>query len=101
MHSGDAATQIISKAIADVNAQRTSGPPLVDSPDTRLLGEEGVIDSLSFAFLVVTIEQHALDDIGKEIILFDDEVMTIAVDDASNPFATIGSLTQYVQKKIS
>lgn len=96
-----AAAQIVSKAIVDVNAQKTEGPFLVDAADTRLLGEDGVIDSLAFAFLAVTIEQYALDDLDKEIVLFDDTVMEMQVDDADNPFLTIGSLTQFVARKLA
>ena len=93
--------KIVSKAIVDVNAQKTEGPPLIDHPETMLLGDEGVIDSLAFAFLVVCIEQYALDDLDKEIILFDDEVMQMDFDSVDNPFVTIGSLTAFVQRKLA
>jgi hypothetical protein len=94
-------TKIVSKAIADVNAQKIDGPQLIDDPKTLLLGEEGVIDSLAFAFLVVCIEQYALDDLDKEIILFDDEVMQMDFNSVENPFLTIGSLTAFVQRKLA
>jgi hypothetical protein len=94
------AADIVSKAIDDVNAQKTEGGLLIDSPETLLLSESGVIDSLAFAFLVVCIEQYALDDLGKEIILFDDEVMQMDFDSLDNPFMTIGSLTNFVQRKL-
>jgi hypothetical protein len=92
--------KIVSKAIADVNAQRREGPGIVDDPATRLLGDDGVIDSLGFAFLIVTIEQYALDDLGKEILVFDDEVMEMDFDSEANPFATVGSLTKFVNSKL-
>ena len=95
------AASIVAKAIVDVNAQKTEGALLVDHPDTLLLGDNGVIDSLAFAFLVVTIEQYALDDLDKEILLFDDEVMEMDIDSADNPFLTIGSLTAFVHRKLS
>lgn len=97
----EAAALIVSKALVDVNDQMTEGEPLVDRPDTRLLGEDGVIDSLGFAFFIVTIEQYALDDLDKEIILFDDEVMEMDFDSVDNPFVTIGSLTEFVQRKLT
>lgn len=100
MCSSRASAKIVSKAIVDVNAQKTEGPPLIDHPATLLLGEEGVIDSLAFAFLVVCIEQYALDDLDKEIILFDDEVMQMDFDAVDNPFVTIGTLTEFVQRKL-
>ena len=97
----EAATRIVSKAIVDVNDQMTKGEPLVDHPETRLLGEDGVIDSLAFAFFIVTIEQYALDDLDKEIILFDDEVMEMDFDSVGNPFVTIGTLTEFVERKLA
>jgi hypothetical protein len=96
----DAAASIVSKAILDVNAQKTAGQLLIDHPCTMLLSEEGVIDSLAFAFLIVTIEQYALDDLDKEIFLFDDEVMQMDFKTIGNPFMTIGSLTKFVQSKL-
>lgn len=94
------AATLVSQAIADVNAQQTDGPLLVDSPDYQLLGAEGVIDSLGFAFFIVTIEQYAFDQLDREITLFDDEVMEMDFDAATNPFRTVGSLTQFVAGKL-
>lgn len=101
MNLAEDAARIISKAIGDVNAQKTDGVALIDNPETLLLGEEGVIDSLAFAYLVVCIEQYALDDLDKEIVLFDDEVMQMDFDSVDNPFLTIGSLTLFVQRKLA
>jgi hypothetical protein len=100
MNLSEVSARIVSKAIVDVNAQKNEGMPLVDSPNTLLLGEDGVIDSLAFAYLVVCIEQYAMDDLDREIILFDDEVMQIDFDSVENPFLTIGSLTAFVQRKL-
>lgn len=100
MSAREAAARIVSKAVADVNEQKTDGPPLVDDPGTLLLGEDGVIDSLAFAFFIVTIEQYALDELDLEIVLFDDEVMGLDFDALDNPFRTIGSLTELVSRKL-
>jgi acyl carrier protein len=101
MSASEVAARLVSKAIHDVNSQKTEGSPLVDHPDTRLLGDTGVIDSLAFAFLIVTIEQYALDELDKEIVLFDDEVMKMDFDSVDNPFITIGTLIQFVQRKLA
>ena len=101
MNLSEYSTNIVSKAIVDVNAQKTDDRLLIDHPDTRLLGEDGVIDSLAFAYLVVCIEQYALDDLDKEIVLFDDEVMQMDFDSIDNPFMTIGSLIAFVQRKLA
>ena len=95
------AVELISKAIKDVNDLKGDGARIVDAPATKLLGDDGVIDSLAFAFLIVTIEQYALDDLDKEIVIFDDAVMEMDFDATDNPFATIGSLAQFVSKKLT
>lgn len=94
------ASKLISKAVSDLNEQKRKGPPLTDRPDSKLLGDDGVIDSLGFAFLIVTIEQYALDDLGKEILIFDDEVMEMDFGSADNPFSTLGSLASFVAQKL-
>jgi len=94
------ASELISKAVSDLNDQKREGPPLPNDSETRLLGDDGAIDSLGFAFLIVTIEQYALDDLGKEIIIFNDEVMEMDFESADNPFATLGSLTNFVAQKL-
>lgn len=101
MNLSEYSANIVSKAIVDVNAQKTDDRLLVDHPDTRLLGEDGVIDSIAFAYLVVCIEQYVLDELDKEIVLFDDEVMQLDFDGIDNPFMSIGSLTAFVQRKLS
>lgn len=101
MYTYEMAAGIVSKAIADVNAQKVDGALLVDHPETRLLSEDGVIDSLGFAFLIVTIEQYALDDFDREIVLFDDEVMEMDINSVDNPFTTLGTLTAFVQRKLA
>ena len=73
---------------------------MADRPDSKLLGDDGVIDSLGFAFLIVTIEQYALDDLDKEILIFDDEVMEMDFESDQNPFSTLGSLASFVAQKL-
>ena len=94
-------SQIIAKAVSDVNAQKQDGTRIEFEESTCLIGGDGVIDSLGFAFLIVTIEQYALDDLGKEIMIVDDEVMEMDFDSVANPFTTIGSLIAFVGKKLT
>ena len=94
------AVNLIAKAVKDLNDQKREGPQLVFNQMTKLLGDDGVIDSLGFAFLIVTIEQYALDDLDKEILIFDDEVMEMDFESSENPFSTLGSLTNFVSQKL-
>lgn len=101
MDFSEVAVALVSKAVQAVNDQLTESEPLVDHPSTRLLDEDGVIDSLAFAFFIVTIEQFALDDFDMDIVLVDDEVLDMDIDSVDNPFLTIGTLTDYVAKKLA
>jgi hypothetical protein len=94
------ASVLVSKSVSDLNDQKKEGPIIQDLPESKLLGDDGVIDSLGFAFLIVTIEQYALDDLGKEILIFDDDVMEMDFESVDNPFATLGSLTNFVATKL-
>lgn len=94
------ASALVTKSVSDLNGQKKEGPIIQDLPESKLLGDDGVIDSLGFAFLIVTIEQYALDDLGKEILIFDDDVMEMDFESVDNPFATLGSLTNFVATKL-
>jgi hypothetical protein len=91
------AADIVSRAIKEVNAQLTKGEPIEDARGTILMGDEGVIDSVNFAYLIVTIEQIVFDDLDVDLLLFDDEVMEME----ENPFSTIGSLTDHLSGKLA
>lgn len=100
-HRSSAADAVF-KAVRDVNEQREEGRlPLEESESQPLLAAEGVIDSLAFAFLVVTVEQYVYDDFDREVLLFDDEVMDLDVSDPAHPFATLGSLIDLVTAKLA
>jgi hypothetical protein len=59
------------------------------------------MDSLNFAFFVISIEQYIKDTEKKEITLFDDYVFSLDPNDPNHPFATISSLTDYIIQKLS
>lgn len=100
--SRTSAADAVFKAVRDVNEQREEGrDALQESENQPLLAAEGVIDSLAFAFLVVTVEQYLYDDLDQEVLLFDDEVMDLDVSDPAHPFATLGSLINHVSAKLA
>ncbi len=88
---------LVYAAIDDVNAQAVDRPPIPKSPDARLLGRDGGIDSLSFVNLVVAIEERIQDSLGKSIVLVNEESMG----QDRNPFRTVSSMVQHIQSLIS
>ena len=87
------ATEIITQAIVELNAE-SDGPDVSADPDTPLLGDGGAIDSLTLVNLVILIERLADEQADKTIIVADESVF----DPEINPFGTVGSLTDHVQR---
>lgn len=79
-------------ALEEVNEQLPAQARLPKSLDTRLLGEEDALDSLSLVNLLVSVEEKVEEAYGKSISLGD------VGDDSSkeNPLATVESLARYV-----
>jgi acyl carrier protein len=87
------ATEIIALAIAELNAE-SEGPDISTDRATPLLGDGGIVDSLALVNLVILIERVADEKAGKMIIVADESVF----DPDRNPFDTVGSITDHVQR---
>ena len=85
---------LVYSAIDEVNAQSAEGATVIrKTPDTRLLGGEGGLDSLTFVNLVVAIEEQVQTNLGQSIILVDENSMA----KKEHPFRTVGALATYVE----
>lgn len=96
-----AAESCVVRAFDEVNATRDEPTVISTDPATELLGPAAPLDSVTFAFLIVTIEQFSLDDYDRDIVLFDEEAMGWDYEALDNPFYTVGSLTTYVAEKMA
>lgn len=90
------ALDIVYAAVDVVNEQIVDGPKIPKSPDTILLGDDGVIDSLTLVNLVVAIEDHLASKQGVSVTLVDEE--TFSSED--QPLRSIQSLAQLVERKM-
>jgi acyl carrier protein len=69
------------------------GQPAADAtPETRLFGGAGLLDSAALVSLLVEVEQQVNDACGTAIVIVDDSAMS----QKRSPFRTIGSLGEYV-----
>jgi len=84
---------ILKESIEELNAQLIGEEKLVYTPDERLLGNTGKLDSLAFVTLVSIIEDKLLDYTGKEIYLVNDK----AFSQENSPFYNIKSLTLFIE----
>jgi hypothetical protein len=95
------AQKSISYAVEQINSIDSVEPRYVAEPNNQIFGGATGMDSLNFAFFVISIEQYIKDTEKKEITLFDDYVFSLDPNDPNHPFATISSLTDYIIQKLS
>ena len=89
--------ELVYSAIDEVNAQAAEGAAIDKRPETRLLGGERGLDSLTFVNLVVAIEEQIQNGLGKSVVLVDEDSMALQ----EHPFRTVGTLAAYVEKVIA
>lgn len=86
----DRARDVMSRAISAFNA--TEPVQIPDTPDTVLLGEGGIVDSLGLVRLVLTVERQIEQDTGTALSLTDERAMS----QRTSPFRSVGALTAYI-----
>ena len=88
----DKIVTIVQTAINEVNED--ADEKLEYAKDTALFGKNGGIDS--FVTLISSIEEQIQEQFDKEIYLVSEQVY----EKKYNPFATIGSLEEYILEKL-
>ncbi len=89
--------RLVYTAIDEVNQQAADGASISKTPDTRLLGGDKGLDSLTFVNLVVAVEEQIQNNLGKSVVLVDEESMALQ----EHPFRTLGSLATYIEKVLT
>ena len=93
----EATLNLVYAAIDEVNAAAAEEAILQKSPDARLLGGDGSIDSLTFVNLIIAIEEQIQKTMGASIVLVSENSMTQQL----QPFRTVGTLAAYVATLLS
>jgi D-alanine--poly(phosphoribitol) ligase subunit 2 len=88
---------LVYAAIDEVNAQSVDGKLIEKTPDAHLLGGARRVDSLTFVNLIVALEEQIQTSTGKSVVLVDEDSMATQ----EQPFRTVGTLAQYVQRVIT
>lgn len=88
---------LVYAAIDEVNAQAVDGKVIEKAPDANLLGGDRRVDSLTFVNLVVALEEQIQNTTGKSVVLVDEDSMATQ----DQPFRTVGTLAEYVQRVIA
>lgn len=97
MLSRDSIQAIIFQALNNINEERDSEELLKVGQDTRLFGDDSVLDSLSLVSLIVDVESAVSEQARCDISLTDDHAMSQEV----SPFTDVISLTDYIESLLS
>jgi acyl carrier protein len=68
---------------------------LAKSPETVLMGEKGVMDSLALLTLLVDLEDELRTKLSVDVSLIEDDFMT----DVQGPYSSIANLTQWIYER--
>ncbi len=93
MINSDKILAAIYEAFEEVNETLPEDRKLPKSSETRLLGEEGAIDSLGLTILIVAIERKVEESFGQVITLVNEQTMS----EENSPFIRVSSLVEYIQ----
>lgn len=85
----------VEQAIDEVNEVSDNGHRVEKTDDFKLLGSDNV-DSLGFINLISSIEAAIQDSTGRFVTLVNEDVLT----GSDHPFATVGSLVEFVAKSL-
>ena len=80
-------------AFDEVNETLTQDRKIPKSLETRLLGEDGAIDSLGLTILIVAIERQIEDRLRVTISLVNEQAMS----EESSPFRSVKFLAEYIE----
>ena len=83
---------IVFRALEALNRELPEADRVPVSPDTMLLGEMAVLDSLSLVSVILDVEAGIETDFGRALSLTDDRAMR----QQASPFADVKSLSKYI-----
>lgn len=86
------ALDIVLNALNNLNRELET--PIAVAPETRLFGEDAVIDSLALVSVIVDVETDASDALGRPVSLTDDRAISQDV----SPFTSPAALADYIVK---
>lgn len=92
--------ELLAMVVAAVNETvSTEGLELSSrvTAETRLFGQDGLLDSMALVSLVLALEQAIGDRFGKTIALADEK----ALSQKSSPYRSVGTLAEYAAGQLA
>jgi acyl carrier protein len=87
--------QIIFTALEMANASRGPNEKITISPDAKLFGKDGQLDSLALVALLIDIEEALLEE-GYQVFLSDERAMSRS----RSPFMDVPSLVKFISDQL-
>jgi len=84
--------QCVFSAVEELNAGLPREKRLAKSPEVVLFGEQGALDSMALATLVVLSEQRVEEEFGRPVSVADERAMS----QHRSPFRTIATMADYI-----
>ena len=88
--------QSIYDTVEEVNRQLPNEQQLQRSPDTIIVGDGGVLDSLGVISFLVALEDRLSRETGNAITLLDEEIIS----ESDGSLKTIGHIEQFIISKL-
>jgi acyl carrier protein len=88
-------TELLYACIDSANRMLPLDAKLNKSPDTVLVGDGGVLDSLALINLLVDLEDALRTNLALECSLIDDDLLA----DAQGPYRSIANLTKWIVER--
>ncbi len=83
-------------AVDEVNEQLPKNKQLAKSPDTKLFGKDGKLDSLALVNFIVAVEDIIDDETDISLTIADEKAMS----QSNSPFQSIDRLADYITQLI-
>jgi acyl carrier protein len=88
-------TELLYACIDSANRMLPSDAKLNKSPDTVLVGDGGVLDSLALINLLVDLEEALRTKLAVECPLIEDDLLA----DVQGPYRSIANLTEWIAER--
>ncbi len=88
---------IIIKVLQDLNDDIESESLENPNKETKLFGEDGVLDSMALVLMITDLEEEIHDKLEKNVTLANEKAMS----QRNSPFNTVESLTDYINMLIN
>lgn len=89
--------KIVIEAINELNEMLEQPLPVEQGVDCPIYSSANRLDSMSLVSLIVSVEQRIEDSLGQSLVLANEKAMSRK----NSPFATVGSLSKYIDELLS